>query len=64
MERAAGNVRHHVQPAAVAHGQHHLLGAHLGRRSEHAVKQGNERSDPLERKTLAAGISRLQDLLE
>ncbi len=64
MEWAAGDVRHHVQPPAVAHGQNALGGPFCAGSLENFVEQRNQRGDAFEGKTLRAQITRLQDLLE
>ncbi len=61
---AADGVHHHVQPAAVAHRDDHLLGAALGGALEHLVEAGEQRLDPLDREALGAEIAGLQELLE
>jgi len=58
------NVHHYVQAAAMAHADHCLFGAHVGCGSHHAVEQRNQRRHALQRKSLAAEIARLQNLLE
>ena len=61
---AADGVHHDVQAAAVAHREHHLLGAVLGGALEHLVEQGMQRLDALEREALGAEVARLEELLE
>ncbi len=58
------DVRHHVQPPAMAHPQHHLLGARRRGRREHLVKQRNDRGHSFERKSFAPQITRLKHLLK
>ena len=58
------DVRHHVQPPAMAHAEHDLLRARRRRRRQHAVEQRNHRGHAFERKSLAAQIARLKHLLE
>ena len=64
VERAAGNVRHHVQPPAVAHRQNALGGPFCASSVENLVEQRNQRGDAFKGITLRANITRLQDLLE
>ena len=64
VERAAGNVRHHVQPPAVAHGQNALGGPFCASSVENFIEQRNQRGNAFEGITLRANITRLQDLLE
>ena len=58
------DVRHHVQPPAMAHAQHHLLRARRRSRREHLVEQRNHGGHAFERKSLAPQITRLKHLLE
>ena len=62
--RAADGMHHHVQPAAVAHRDHHLLGAVLDGALEHLVEAGEQRLDPFDREALGAEIAGLEELLE
>ncbi len=58
------DVRHHVQPPAMAHAEHHLLRARRRSRREHLVEQRNNGGHAFERKSFAPQITRLKHLLE
>ena len=57
-------MHHYVQTAAVAHGHDGRLRAVFGGSVQNRGKQGNQRRDAFQRKSLRAEIARLQDLLE
>ena len=62
--RAADDLNHDVQPAAVAHADERLLEPVGGRRLEHLVEERDEARDALEREPLRAGVAAVQDLFE
>ena len=61
---APHGVHDHVQPAAVAHRDHHLLGLVRGGALEHLVEAGEQRLHPLDREALGAEVAGLDELLE
>ena len=61
---AVDNVSHHVQPPAMAHGQHRPLRVVLSRAFQNLVQHGNQRGHAFQRKALGTQVSRLQHLLE
>ena len=52
--RAADGVREHVEPAAVRHPDHDLVGSVLGRELDRLVEHGDHCVEPLERELLLA----------
>ena len=64
MRRFAGDVRHDVQAAAVAHGHDRIDAAAFTRYVENGIEQRNERGVALKRKAFTAQIAALQNLLE
>ncbi len=62
--RAADGVDEGVQPAAVGHADHHLVGAALGRQLDRLVEHRHQRVEPLERELLLAEERAPQVLLE
>ena len=64
VRRFAGDVRHHVQAAAVAHGHDGVDAAKFARGIENGIEQRNERGVAFQRKTFGAQIAALQNLLE
>ena len=60
----AGDVGHHVQAAAVAHGHHGIDATQIARAIEDGIEQRDERGVAFEGETLAAQVAALEDLLE
>ena len=58
------HVKHHVQAPSMTHAHDQIDGAALAGVLENFVDQGQERGIALERKTLGAQITLLQDLLK
>ncbi len=61
---APDDVRHHIEAAAMAHGQHGSLRALFGGCIQDRIEQGQQRDFPFERVTLGAEIARLENLFE
>ena len=62
--RALGHLHDHVQPSSVAHAHYEFDRATLARCLDYFVYQRDQRSDSLQRKSLAAEVTLLQDLLK
>ena len=58
--RPADHLGHHVQPAAVAHGEHRLLGAVRGGGVEHLGEERDEGGHAFEREALGADVARVE----
>jgi hypothetical protein len=54
VRRLACDVRHHVQPAAMAHGHDGINAAQIARRIHNRIEEWNQRSVAFQRKALAA----------
>src|SRR3981081_4052949 len=61
---APGNVCHHVQPATMAHAHNEFDSTTSRGRVQDFIHQWKQRGNAFERKTLAAQITLLQNLLE
>ena len=61
---AADDLTHDVQPSAVAHGDHRLVGAVLGALLDGGDEERNERRDALDREALRTDVTRLDGLFE
>src|SRR5260370_21852313 len=64
MRRLARRVDHYVQAAAVTHGHDGFERAVLASGVQNGIEQRNQRGDAFQRESLAAQVTRLQDLLE
>ena len=64
MHGLRGDVGHHVQPAAVAHGHHGIDAAKFAGGIQNGIKQGDQRRFAFEREALAAEVAALQNLFE
>ena len=64
VRRLARGVDHHVEAAAVAHGEYRIERAALAGDVENRIEERDERGDAFERETFCPEIARLQNLFK
>src|SRR5580704_9242852 len=62
--RASGDMRHHVEAAAMAHAHHKLRSAEASAGIEKLIDERDQRGDAFERKAFATKVALLHHLLE